>query len=118
MESFMQNLFGEQPNQPDQDLKGSPGALWATRVLGFLGSVVICWIVLRALAPEIATSWGLPWINKLWAKIGIVGLVSVGVAAVLSRIEGTIWGRYYVIIGYLLSLSLVAWIVLHLLHYV
>ncbi len=118
MESFMQKLFGEQSNQPDEDLKESQGALWATRLLGFLGSVVICWIVVRAVAPEVAGSWGHLWLNNLSVKIGIVGLVSLGIAAVLSRIEGTIWGKYYVIIGYLLSLGLVIWIVLHLLHYV
>jgi hypothetical protein len=114
----MQNLFGEQSRKSDEDLKESQGALWATRVLGFMGSAVICWIVLKVIAPEVASSWQLPWINNLWVKVGVVGLVSLAIAGILSRIEGTIWGRYYVIIGYLLSLGLIVWIVLHLLHYV
>ena len=118
VEGFMQHLFGERSKEADEGLKESQGALWATKVLGFLGSAVICWIVVTVVAPVVASSWGLLRINNLWVRVGIVGLVSLAIAAVLSRIEGTIWGKYYVIIGYLLSLGLVVWIVLHLLHYV
>ena len=50
-------------------------------------------------------------------KVGITLAVAVLMAVWLPRSEGTIWGKYYVIIGYLLSLGLIAWIVLRLLHY-
>jgi hypothetical protein len=73
---------------------------------------------LRAVGPWIAEVWGINWINNNWAKIGITGAVALIMAVVLTKIEGTIWGRYYVIIGYLLSLGLVVWIVLRLLRVV
>jgi CBS domain containing-hemolysin-like protein len=114
----MQKLLREESKEPDEGLRESPRALLATRVLGFLGSAVICWIALRMMAPVMASLWGIAWINNLWVKIGIVSVASLAIAAVLSRIEGTIWGRYYVIVGYLLSLGLIVWLVLHLLNYV
>lgn len=113
----MQRLLSEPSKKTDEALRESRRALWATRVLGFLGSAVIVWIVLRGLAPVIVSEWGISWLNNLWVRVGIVAIASLGIATVLSKIEGTIWGRYYVIIGYLLCLGLIIWIVLHLLHY-
>ena len=118
MEIIMQRVFSEPPQTPDEGPRESRRALWATRVLGFLGSAVIFWIVLRGVAPIVAAEWGVNWLNNLWIRVAIVAILSLGSAAALSKIEGTIWGKYYVIIGYLLSLGLIIWIVLHLFHYV
>ena len=113
----MQPLFGSDQKEDERSQETS-AASWSTKVLGFVGSAIICWIVLRVVAPFIVTAWGFTWITNTWVKVGITGVVALGTAAVLPRIEGTIWGMYYVIIGYLLSLALVLWIVLRLLHYV
>jgi hypothetical protein len=96
----------------------SPGAMWLGNVLGFLGCAVIFWIGLRALAPAMATAWGISWIANTWIRVAIVLIAALAFSALLSRIEGTIWARYYVIIGYLLSLFLIIWIILRLLNYV
>ena len=66
----------------------------------------------------IADTWGMVWITNTWVKVGITGVFSALAAVILTRIEGTIWGRYYVIIAYLFSIALVVWIVLRLLNYV
>ncbi len=111
----MQNLFenGQQNAKPARD-----SSTWSTGVLVFIGSAIICWIVLRVLVLIIVASWGFVWITKAWVKVGITLAVALLMALWLPRIEGTIWGKYYVIIGYLLSLGLIVWIVLRLLHYV
>ena len=114
----MHQLLKDESEKPTESLRESSGGLWASRILGFLGSAVICWIALRFIAPAISTSWGIVWINNLMVRLGIVTLASLASAAMLSKIEGTIWGNYFVIIGYLLSLGLIVWIVLHLLRYV
>jgi hypothetical protein len=114
----MQALFENEPSESEKSQPASVIASWSTRVLGFAGSVIICWIVLKSLAPVVADVWGAAWINGAWAQIGIAGVLALAMAILLSRIEGTIWGRYYVIIGYLLSLALIVWMVLWLLHYV
>ncbi len=87
-------------------------------MLGFIGSGIICWIVLKISAPYIADVWGINWLTRSWVKFGVTGIVALAMSVLLSRIEGTIWGKYYVIIGYLLSLALIVWIVLHLLRYI
>jgi len=116
--SSMQKLFKDESEDQGESPREYSGGLWATRVLGFLGSAVICWIALRFLAPVIESSLGIVWINNLAVRLGIVTLASLASATILSKIEGTIWGNYFVIIGYLLSLGLIVWIALHLLHYV
>jgi len=113
----MQPLFGSDQREVEQSRETS-AASWSTKVLGFIGSAIICWIVLRVLAPFIVTAWGFTWITNTWVKIGITGIVALATATLLPRIEGTIWGMYYVIIGYFLSLALVIWIVLRLLYYI
>jgi hypothetical protein len=114
----MQKLFKDESEEPGESLSEYSGGLWATTVLGFLGSAVIFWIALRFLAPAIESLWGIVWINNLAVRLGIVTLASLASAAMLSKIEGTLWGKYFVIIGYLLSLGLIVWIALHLLRYV
>ena len=113
----MQPLFGSQ-KESQQARPTTYSTKWSTRVLGFIGSAVIFWVVLKALTPVLVNSWGIVWIGDTWARIGIAIGLAVPFAALLSGIEGTIWGKYYVIIGYLLSLALIVWIVLHLLHYI
>jgi len=114
----MQPLFGNEQKQTGRKDQQSAPASWSTMVLGFIGSAIICWIVLGVLAPIITGTWGVVWIAKLWPRVAITAVVAVGTAALLTRIEGTIWGKYYVIVGYLLSLGMIIWIVLRLLHYV
>src|SRR5262245_43247478 len=116
--NLMQGLFNKDAGDFEGGEFQKPRDSSATRVLGFAGSAVICWILLRLLAPFLPTSGVWPLLQNLWVKIGITALVALGMAVVLSRIEGTIWGKYYVTIGHLLSLCLVIWIVLRLLHYV
>ncbi|SRR6266496_4943431 len=111
----MRTLF-EQKEAENNREKFAP-TFWSTRVLGFIGSAVICWIVLGVLAPFIAGTWGVVWITNVSVRVAITAVVAVGTAALLTRIEGTIWGKYYVIVGYLLSIGLIVWIVLRLLHY-
>jgi len=95
----------------------SVASWWLGRILGFLGSAVIFWIALRTLAPIMVTAWAISWIDNAWVRAGISLVAAVMFGTWLSRIEGTIWGKYFVIIGYLLSLLLIIWIALHLLHY-
>jgi hypothetical protein len=95
-----------------------PGSIWLGRVLGFLGSAVILWIALRTLGPFLTSAWGISWIQNAWIRAALVVPLAVLVTIVLSRIEGTIWARYYVIIGYLLSFALIVWIVLRFLGYI
>ena len=113
----LQGLFENEPKELRESSAASSGSSRSTKVLGFVGSAIICWIVLKFLVPVLVSAWGIVWIDRSWAKIGITAVVAIAMAAFLSRIEGTIWGKYYVIVGYLLSLALVTWIVLHLLHY-
>src|SRR5262249_25377528 len=105
-------------SQEDSEGRPSRSASWPSRVLGFIGSAIIFWIVLRFLAPIIANAWGIVWIDRSWAKIGLSLVAALGTSELLARIEGTIWGRYYVIIGYLFAVALIVWIVLRLLGYV
>jgi len=115
---YMQKLFDPETGEATQPKsRESAAPSWSTKILGFVGSAIIFWIVLRAVAPLIAASSGMEWISKLWVRAAIVSAAALLMAAWLSRIEGTIWGKYYVIAGYLLSLALVVWIVLRLLHY-
>jgi len=97
-------------------IEESARSIWAGRVLGFLGSVVIFWIVLNLVMPILVDTWGLRWFQRLWTRIGLVALASIGFTVILSRIENTIWARYYVIIGYLLCIVLIVWIALRLFH--
>src|SRR5260370_41493261 len=111
----------ENANVPKELPESSPAhtaSSRSTKVLGFVGSAIICWIALKFLAPMLVSAWGIVWIGSSWAKIGITGIAALAMSALLSRIEGTIWGKYYVILGYLLSLVLVVWMVLRLLHYI
>jgi CBS domain containing-hemolysin-like protein len=115
---YMQKLFDQETSEATQPKSAeSSAASWST-TLGFVGSAIIFWIVLRAVAPVIAAWLGMEWISKLWVRAATASIAALLMAALLSRIEGTIWGKYYVIAGYLLSLALVVWIVLHLLHYI
>jgi hypothetical protein len=113
----MQNLFGSEP-KGNQAGEKSVRTSWGTTVLGFVGSAVICWIVLGLVSPFLAGAWGWVWITNTWIRVGVTAVVALVAAFILTRIEGTIWGMYYVIIGYLLSLGLIVWIVLRLLRYV
>jgi len=108
----------ESDNESSKEPVASPASLWLGKILGFLGSAVILWILIQVLAPTLVTAWAISWIDKLWVRLGIVIVAAAGFAALLSRIEGTIWAKYYVIIGYLLSTLLIIWIILHLLRYV
>jgi hypothetical protein len=112
MQKFLQT--GESSKEPSE----SVGSLWLGRVLGFVGSAVIFWIVMRWLAPALSSAWGISWIDNFWTRLGTVIVASAVFAELLLRIEGTIWAKYYVIVGYLLSLVLIIWIILRLLHYV
>ena len=109
----MRRLFREETQEVEQTPPASPAGKWSTLVLGFIGSAVIFWVGLKELAPIFVSSWGVGWIINAWVRV----VVAIPAAALLSRIEGTIWGTYYVIVGYLLSLGLIVWIVLRLLHY-
>ena len=109
----MQGLF-----RYDGEAQKTPARSWSTLTLGFIGGAIISWIALGAMAPLLASAWNIDWLNKFWTKVGITGILAASLAVLLSRIEGTIWGRYYVIIGYLFSLGLVIWIILRLLQYV
>ena len=112
----MQKLFSE-----DQTQKAVPTAAagsWPTRIMGLVGAAIIWWIVLRSLAPVLVDSWGIIWLDSLTPKIAITAVAALVSAVFLARIEGTIWARYYVIIGFLLSLFLIIWIALRLLRYV
>jgi hypothetical protein len=113
----MQGLFKNEGEALPESTRASAAVSWPTRVLGFIGSAIIFWIGLRFLAPVLVSAWGVIWIDRPWVKIGIACVAAPAMAALLSRIEGTIWGKYYVIIGYLLSLGLIVWLVLRLLHY-
>jgi hypothetical protein len=116
----MQGLFDQKSEEELGEIKTnverSGGASWLTATLGFAGSAVICWIVLRLITPFLLTSYGFTWLDKTWTKGGISAFVAAVSAVMLTRIEGTIWGKYYVIIGYLLSAGLVIWIALRLFH--
>lgn len=112
----MQKFLGNNHDEAERRTK-SRGVL-VSRIFGFIGSAVILWIGLRALAPVLAAAWGISWIVDTRIRVGIVLVASAICAVVLSRIEGTIWARYYVIIGYLLCLIMVVWIVLRLLNFV
>ncbi len=114
----MQKLFGgDQPSESAAPKQESSNSRRVTMVLGFLGSAIICWVSLRLLAPVIASSWGIMWITPPWTRVAIALVIAAPIAGVLSRIEGTIWGKYYVIVGYLSSLALIVCIALRLLHY-
>jgi CBS domain containing-hemolysin-like protein len=116
---YMQKLFDPETSEATRHKSTESSApSWSTTILGFVGSAIIFWIVLRAVAPVIAAWLGMEWISKLWVRAATASIAALLMAALLSRIEGTIWGKYYVIAGYLLSLALVVWIVLHLLHYI
>jgi hypothetical protein len=106
------------PEEEVQDSVTQPGSVWLGRILGFLGSAVILWIALRALGPVLTSAWGISWLQNTWIRAAVVVPIAALMTVVLSRIEGTIWAQYYVIIGYLLSLALIVWIVLRLLHYI
>ncbi len=115
----MQKLFDQKTSEATQHKSTeSSAASWSTTILGFVGSAIIFWIVLRAVTPVIAAWLGMEWISKLWVRAATASIAALLMAVWLSRIEGTIWAKYYVIGGYLLSLALVVWIVLHLLHYI
>ena len=111
----MQSLFRSETKEGQDNLDAK--SAWSTRVLGFVGSVVIFWIVLKELAPLLIRAWGIAWIGRSWVRVVLAALVAVPFSAWLARIEGSIWGKYYVIIGYLLCLALIVWIALRLLHY-
>jgi hypothetical protein len=113
---FMQRLFADDQRKPDPE--APPASSRSTRVLAFIGSAVICWIVIKCACLVAASAWDVGWIADVRVRGGLTALVALAMTVVLSRIEGTIWGRYYVIVGYLFSLGLVIWIVLRLLHYV
>ena len=113
----MQGLFREETQEVEQIPPASPAGKWSTLVLGFIGSAVIFFVGLKELAPIFVSSWGVGWIINAWVRVAVAIVVAIPAAALLSRIEGTIWGTYYVIVGYLLSLGLIVWIVLRLLHY-
>jgi hypothetical protein len=98
----------------EEIVEESAQSIWTGRVLGFLGSAVIFWILLNLALPVVVDGWGMRWLQRFWLRVVIVALASVGFTTVLSRIENTIWARYYVIIGYLLCLVLIVWIVLRL----
>ncbi len=40
-------------------------------------------------------------------KVAVAGVLSLIFGTILARIEGTVWGTYFVIIGYLVSVGLV-----------
>jgi CBS domain containing-hemolysin-like protein len=111
----MERLFGNNGKRGDNDSDKSDRDQWLTRILGFVGSAIVCWVVLNLVAPLLPASIS-EWTNKLWVKAVITTVVALALTAWLSRIEGTIWARYYVIIGYLLSLALVVWIALRIFH--
>jgi hypothetical protein len=116
----MQGLFDQKSEEELGEIKTnaerSGGALWLTATLGFAGSATICWIVLKLLTPFIATNIRFIWLERTWAKAAICVVVAAPFAVLLTRIEGTIWGKYYVIVGYLLCAGLIVWIALRLLH--
>ncbi len=87
----MQPLFGNEAEESQLTRRTTPAAKWSTRVLGFIGSAVILWVVLKPLTPIIVNSWGVTWIGNQWARIAVAIVLAVPVAALLSRIEGTIW---------------------------
>lgn len=113
----MQGLFRRDSEENEKISAGSQGVLTLTTVLGFIGSAVICWVVLRLITPVLSEAWGINWLYKPEIKAVITAVVALAMSFVLTRIEGTIWGRYYVIVGYLLSFALIVWIVLRLLHF-
>jgi len=111
----MRKFFDPEP-EAEQPVK-QPGSIWLGKVLGFAGSAVILWIALRALGPFLASAWGISQLQNAWIRAAVVVPLAVLVTIMLSRIEGTIWARYYVIIGYLLSFALIVWIIFRLLDY-
>ena len=116
----MQGLFDqkseEELGENETNAERSRGALWLTATLGFAGGATICWIVLKLLTPFITTNDRFIWLERIWARVAICVVVAAALAALLTRIEGTIWGKYYVIVGYLLSAALIVWIALRLFH--
>ena len=114
----MQGLFRNEQEGPGERLPPSPAAALSTRLLGFIGSAVILSIGLKFLAPILAGAWGIVWLENSSAQIVVAVLAALPFSAFLARIEGTIWGKYYVIAGYLLALVLIVWIALRLLRYI
>jgi len=110
----MRKFFDPEP-EAEQPVK--PCSIWLGKVLGFAGSAVILWIALRALGPFLSSAWGISQLQNAWVRTAVVVPLAVLVTIMLSRIEGTIWARYYVIIGYLLSFALILWIIFRLLGY-
>lgn len=108
----MRKLLDDQ----EELIEESAQSIWIGRVLGFLGSAVIFWILLNLAMPTLTEAGRFHWLQPFWVRGSVVAVFSVGFSLVLSRIENTIWATYYVIIGYLLCLVLIVWIVLRLFH--
>lgn len=78
---YMQKLFDPETGEATQHKSTESSASWSTRVLGFVGSAIIFWITLRAVAPLIAASLGMEWISKLWVRAAVAGAAALLMAA-------------------------------------
>jgi hypothetical protein len=92
--------FGEGQQEPR-------GVVWLSRALGLVGSFIISLILLQYHAPEAGRWLGVNWREPTWVKVAVAGVLSLIFGTILARIEGTVWGTYFVIIGYLVSVGLV-----------
>jgi hypothetical protein len=112
----MQSLFGDYSQRPREE-KVSRDQLdqWLNFGLGLIGSFVICYLLIGRFEPEIARVLGVSWLQETPARIAASGIVSLLMALVLSRIDGTLWGKYYAVIVYLLSFAFLVVTVLYML---
>lgn len=109
----MQRLFEDDLQTIREKAAESRTSRWLNFTFGLVGSFVICYLLIRRFAPEIAGLPGLGWFQKAPVVIAASGLLSLALASILSRLDGTVWGKYYVILGYLLSFVLLLVTALH-----
>jgi hypothetical protein len=109
----MQRLFEDDLQTIIEKAAEGRTTRWLNFAFGLVGSFIICYLLIRRFATEIAGLVGLSWFQKKPAVIAASGLLSLALASILSRLDGTVWGTYYVIVGYLLSIGLLLGAALH-----
>jgi hypothetical protein len=103
----MQSIFeGQFQQKPEEKVDRNRANLWLNLVPGLIGSFIVFYILMGRFALEITSFLGVNWFHEKSIRVAGSGLAAFGVAYILSRIDGTLWGTYYVIVGYLLSLGL------------
>ena len=111
----MQRLFEDDLQTITEKAAEGRTTRWLNFTFGLVGSFVICYLLIRRFAPEIASLLGARCFQEIPAIIAASGLLSLALASILSRMDGTVWETYYVIVGYFLSIGLLLVTALHLL---